>query len=203
MEYKSNIHLKEIRTVNKIYIHKTSGLHLSRLKIRWLISTVSFYSQTWHCRLGLKVGLSCLRRGDLRLSKVSWHNIVQGKVSRTGLLRKAHLDSRRVCRIKVNNQFTLWGIEKSSSHFFFMHWPWSLTAFFVTYRLLKVHKKSKRKRYTHHHLMLRWAECGFVSMQAAEDTWLFFEQETSQFPALMKHHDGPVVTVKALFYCKG
>lgn len=104
---------------------------MQRLKIRWLISTVSFYSQTWHCRLGLKAGLSCLRRRDLRLSKVSWHNIVQGKVSRTGLLRKAHLDSLRVCRIKVNIQFTLWGIEKSSSHSFFIHWPWSLTAFFL------------------------------------------------------------------------
>lgn len=29
-EYKSNIHLKEIRTLNKILIYKTPGLHLSR-----------------------------------------------------------------------------------------------------------------------------------------------------------------------------
>lgn len=51
--------------------------------------------------------------------------------------------------------------------------------------------------------MLQWAERGFVYMQAAEDTQLFFEQETSQVPAQMKHHDGPVVTVKALYYYKG
>ena len=51
--------------------------------------------------------------------------------------------------------------------------------------------------------MLQWAECGFACMQTAEDTWLFFEEETSQFVAQTKHHDGPVVTVKALYYCKG
>lgn len=51
--------------------------------------------------------------------------------------------------------------------------------------------------------MFQWAECGFACMQTAEDTWLIFEEETSQFPAQTKHHDGPVVTIKALYYCKG
>lgn len=53
-----------------------------------------------------KAVLSCLRRGALHLFKVSRHNIVQGKVSRIGLVGKAHLDSLRVYRIKVYIQFT-------------------------------------------------------------------------------------------------
>lgn len=184
----SNIYLEEIRTVNKILFTKHPVLIWAENQDTVANKHCVILSSNLTLEATSKAVLSCLRRGALHLSKVSRHNIVQGKVSRTGLVGKAHLDSLRVYRIKVYIQLTQTLMDREVFQLLLFHALTKISGyifFLVTHRLLKVCKKVKkvsgewstgssisvRKKYTHHHLLtIQWAEHGFAYQQAVEDT---------------------------------